>query len=97
VLLNWLWVLGLTDDLQEIIIRQEVETREKATLSLEILTQVLLDVLQLLVQLLENVDKALNNQSAVGILFLVDSFHFNLEVLVHLVKKRAFLRQLFRD
>jgi len=84
VLLNRLRVLGLADDLEQVVIREEVEAGEEATLALKELVQVLLDVLQLAVQLLQDIDEALDYKGAVRILLLVDALHLLLEVGVNL-------------
>lgn len=97
VLLNGLGVLGLADDLEQVVIREEVEAGEEATLALKELVQVLLDVLQLAVQLLQDIDEALDNKGAVRVLLLVDALHLLLEVGVDLGEDRALARQLLGD
>ena len=92
MLLNGFRVLSLTDDLEQIIIGEEIEARELSTLALQELIQVLLNVLELLVQLLKDVDEALNDEGTVSILLLVDAFHLNLEVLIDLVEDGTLLR-----
>ena len=56
VWLNSLWVLGLSQDLQEVVVGQEVESREDLPLGLQVHVQRFLDLLQFgvhLVQLLQ--------------------------------------------
>ena len=45
------WVLGLRENLKQLIIREEIETREGHSLSLQVLTESLLYLVQQLVAL----------------------------------------------
>jgi hypothetical protein len=81
-------VLGLSDDLQKIIIREEVETREITTLSLQELLQLLLDTLKLVVLIRQEFKEvlALANQSAIAVALLGNASHLLLELLINLLE-----------
>ena len=51
--LDGLWILGLAQDLQEVIVGQEVEPWEDLTLGLQVHVQRLLDLLQFGVHLVQ--------------------------------------------
>jgi hypothetical protein len=82
VLDNWVWILGLTNNLKQILIRQEVESWEELSLGLKEVVQVLFDVLELLVQVIENLKEVFDNQRSETVLLLVDSLHLKLEDIV---------------
>lgn len=60
VFLNVARLLGLSQDLNQILIRQEEEAREVDSLGLKVLVQVLLDVFELEVGLFENLIEVFN-------------------------------------
>lgn len=97
VLLDRFGILSLTNNFQEIIVREEVESGEESSLTLQELIQVLLNVLELSVEFLKNINETLDNERTIGILLLVDALHFLLEVSVNLGENRTLTRQLLRN
>jgi hypothetical protein len=86
VFVDRLWVLGLTNDLKQVIIREEIESGELSSLSFQELIQVLLNKLQLLVQLLESSNESFYNKGFDSISIFVDSLHLSLEDLINSIK-----------
>lgn len=95
--LDRFWILGLSNDLQQIVVGQEVESGEETSLAFKELVQVLLDMLKLSVQFLKNVDETFNDQGSVRVLFFVDTFHLNLETNVDICEYLTLRSQLSRD
>jgi len=92
VLKNGFRILGLANDLQEIIIGQEIESRELSSLGFQELVQVLLDLLKFLVEVIEEVQEALHNQALLTVFNLGNSLHFCLEDLIVPLEDRVLIR-----
>jgi len=88
VLVDGFWVLGLPDDLEQVVVGQEVEPGELTPLGFQELVQVLLDLLQFLVQFLQRGDETFDNKCFDCISVFIDSFHFSFEDLVNSVECR---------
>jgi len=94
---DWIWILGLTNDFQKIIIGQEIESWELSSLGFQELVQVLLNLFKLLVEVIKKVKEALNNQTLLTVLHFVDSLHLSLEDLIVSLENGIFIRELLGD
>jgi hypothetical protein len=100
VLVDRTWVTGLADNLQQVLVRHEEESREAETLVVEELVQVFLDLLKSNVHVLKDVYEVANvrvYQSLVAFLLAVDALHLLLESLVNLDEPAVLLGQELND
>lgn len=94
---DWIWILGLTNDFQKIIIGQEIESWELSSLGFQELVQVLLNLFKLLVEVIEKVKESLDNQTLLTVLNFVDSLHLSLKDLIVSFENGIFIWELLRD
>jgi len=89
-------VLGLTNDLEQILIGKEEESGEEASLGGQQIVQLLLHDFKLVVQLVKLLDKAdsVLNESSVCIPVFVDARHFIAESVVNLLEDGVLLGKL---
>jgi hypothetical protein len=97
VLVNWLGVLALTNNFEQVLIGQEVESGEDASLAFKEGTKLFLDGFEATVHIRKCLNEVLlvHNQGAVAVLLLVDSGGLDSEDLVDLLECSVFTTQLF--
>ena len=77
VRLHGLRVLGLREDLEQLVVGQKVEARKRGALRLQVLAQALLHLLQQLVALLELIAQACVRTQADHLFATIFIFHFS--------------------
>ena len=99
VLVDGRRVLSLTDHLEQILVGEEVETREIDTLGGEKIIKFLLNNFKLEVKAIKHGDKVTSvlNKGPVGVLNPVDALHLLSEGTINLLEDRVLLRKLLLD
>ena len=97
VLLDLLRVTLLAKDLQQVVVGQEVETREALALRLQVLVQALLDLLQLVVHVRQRGHHAVRGASPHRVGVRVHHLRVGAVGAVDLVEQRRLARQLAPD
>ena len=99
VLVDGCRVLSLTDHLEQILVGEEVETREVDTLGGEKIVKFLLNNLELEVEAIKDVDEVASvlNKGPVGVLDPVDAEHLLSEGTINLLEDGVLLRKLLLD
>ena len=90
-------VARLAEDLEQVVVRDEVEARERHALRLEVLVEALLDALELGVHRAHAVEHARLLALADRVRVVGDRAHDRLERVVHLGEERRLLGQLLVD
>jgi len=75
VLVDWLWIFGLSDNLKQIFVRKEKESWEHASLSLQELLELLLNRLKASIQFNQGLYEVfdVNDECTIAVLLFVDS------------------------
>lgn len=94
---DWFWVFRLSNDLQKILIRKEIESWELSSFSFKELFKVLLDLLEFSVEFSQECQESFDNQGSKTVLFFLNSVHFSFESQVVALENGVFVGKLLRD
>jgi hypothetical protein len=93
------WVLALTNDFEQVLVGQEVESGEDTSLAFEEGTEFFLDLLQASIHIRQSFDEVFNvdDQSTVAVLLFVYTGRLLSEDLINLLERCVFSAQLFSE
>jgi hypothetical protein len=94
VLKNWLWIFGLTNNLEQVLVGKEIEPWELSSLGFQELIQILLNLFEFPIEIEQKRQEVFDDESSQAILLFVDSFHFSFEHLIVAFENRIFVRKL---